>query len=261
MRGTMCGEGPPSLPFWDLPQSLTVGGAAYPIDWDFRAGIRVRQMFSDPYLTARPTKLFSCIRDLLFFGAQIPECDEMAWLLPVLWYLTDGRMSPGRLHERLVRRQALSADIREGGGEEVFSYLWDMPYVYAAFLSVYRIDLCSAKLHLWQFDALFDALDADCAVRRISALRAMSVGEVCEEMRPQLAAEKLAVRIPDREELYRAALARAGHCSFARSETVARPDDSRTADIPPPIPHGCVSADALQPNFDPIKEEQHHANT
>ena len=49
-------------------------------------------MFSDPYLTARPPKLFSCIRELLFFGAPIPDGDETVWLLPVLWYLTDGRM-------------------------------------------------------------------------------------------------------------------------------------------------------------------------
>lgn len=247
---------PRCLPFWDLPQSLYIGGVSYPIDWDFRAGIRVRQMFSDPYLTARPQKLLSYIARVLFFGAEMPFGQELTWLVPVLWYLTDGRMSPERLQQRLVRRQTLGGECSDPGGEETFSYLSDMPEVYAAFLSAYRIDLFEAKLHLWQFDALFAALEDTCALRRISALRAMSVGEVCEEVRPQLAAEKLAVRIPDREELYRAALARAGQCSFARSETVARPAADRAA--PMTDPAMSVPPDTT---IKPIKEEQHHANT
>ena len=250
------------LPFWEMPDQLSVGGVSYPIDTDFRVGIRIRQMFWEPYYQTRQMLLIDGIRRLLFFGADVGVGQETELLCAVLWYLMDGRLSEEGILRRLSGEDTYAAGaISASGADTVFSYLWDMPAVYASFMSVYRMDLLTADMHLWQFDALFDALDADCAVRRISALRAMSVGEVCEEMRPQLAAEKLAVRIPDREELYRAALARAGHCSFARSETVARPDDSRTADSPPPLPHGCVSADALQPNFDPIKEEQHHANT
>lgn len=219
------------LPFWELPGTLCIGGISYPIDTDFRAGIRVRQMFSDPYLSARPNRLLEFVGEVLFFGT-VPGGEDCDWVLPVLWYLTDGRMSPGRLSERLARRQAHFAAAGDGG-EEICSYLWDMPEIWAAFYTSYGIDLLTAQLHLWQFDALLGSLDEGCAWKRNTALRAMSVDDYEEGARQALAVDKLAVRIPDREELYRAALARAGRCSFATTETDARPDASRRASAPP----------------------------
>ena len=90
--------------------------------------------------------------------------------------------------------------------DEVFSYLWDMPAVYAAFRAAYRMDLYTETLHLWQFDALFDALPENSTLRQTMALRAIHPEDAADdETRVMLAAQKLACRIPDYAELCRIA--------------------------------------------------------
>ena len=117
------------LPFWEMPDRLTVGGISYPIDSDFRVGIRIRQMFWEPYYRKHPQFLIDGIRQLLFWNADIGE-DWEAVIGAVLWYLMDGRMSEARILHRL-RGDGGHASADALGGESVFSYLWDMPAVYA----------------------------------------------------------------------------------------------------------------------------------
>ena len=46
--------------------------------------------------------------------------------------------------------------------EPVFSYTYDAPYIYTAFLSQYNIDLLDIEyLHWWKFRALFESLKSD----------------------------------------------------------------------------------------------------
>lgn len=189
------------LPFWEMPDRLTVGEISYPIDTDFRVGIRIRQMFWAPYYQTHQRLLVDGIRRLLFFGAAVGVGRETELLCAVLWYLTDGRMSEERIFGHLTGEGSKAA-VRSDG-ETVFSYLWDMPAVYASFLSAYRMDLLTADMHLWQFDALFAALPEDSAIRRTMAIRAASVDSAeDDEARAVLAAQKLAVRIPDDGVLY-----------------------------------------------------------
>ena len=213
-----------NLPFWHLPHELTVRGGMYPIRTDFRIGIRVRQLFWDPYLRTRRGIMLDTVRRLLFLEMPPAGADEdEALLRAVLWYLLDGRMSPERLQKRLEVIASAddtepTSDERHGIGQgvvlgtatderdEVFSYLWDMPAVYAAFRAAYRMDLYTETLHLWQFDALFDALPENSTLRQTMALRAIHPEDAADdETRVMLAAQKLACRIPDYAELCRIA--------------------------------------------------------
>lgn len=213
-----------NLPFWHLPHELTVHGGMYPIRTDFRIGIRVRQLFWDPYLRTRRGIMLDTVRRLLFLEMPPAGADEDEALLhAVLWYLLDGRMSPERLQKRLEVIASAddtepTSDKRHGIGQgvvlgtatderdEVFSYLWDMPAVYAAFRAAYRMDLYTETLHLWQFDALFDALPENSTLRQTMALRAIHPEDAADdETRVMLAAQKLACRIPDYAELCRIA--------------------------------------------------------
>lgn len=213
-----------NLPFWHLPHELRVRGVMYPIRTDFRIGIRVRQLFWDPYLRTRRGIMLDTVRRLLFLEMPPAGADEdEALLRAVLWYLLDGRMSPERLQKRLEVIASAddtepTSDERHGIGQgvvlgtatderdEVFSYLWDMPAVYAAFRAAYRMDLYTETLHLWQFDALFDALPENSTLRQTMALRAIHPEDAADdETRVMLAAQKLACRIPDYAELCRIA--------------------------------------------------------
>ncbi len=195
------------LPFWQMPKRLIVDGVPYPIDTDFRVGIRIRQMTWDPYYERRPAALLDGICRLLFSGGAPAYRDETAFLAEVLWYLLDGRMPTRRIVGRLTDNGERTAAVRfakaVNDGDAVFSYLWDMPAVYAAFLQVYRVDLLTAEMHLWQFDALFAALPEECTLRRTMAVRAAQTEDAADaEARAVLAAQKLAVRIPDNREIY-----------------------------------------------------------
>ncbi|MBQ7982116.1 MAG: hypothetical protein IJ302_00990, partial [Clostridia bacterium] len=116
------------LPFWGLPEQLEIGGVRYPIDADFRTGIRVRQMWCDPYFVPRPRLLFEWTAALLFRCAELPAADGDT-AAAVLWYLMDGRVPRSRLKARMcsdAHREASGEDA-DGGTERVFSYKWDMP--------------------------------------------------------------------------------------------------------------------------------------
>ncbi len=204
------------LPFWEMPEHLVIDGRRYPIRSDFRVGIRIRQMIWEPYYHAHPTALLDAIRSLLFPCRLHAGCDNTALLGAVVWYLLDGRVEPERILGRLsggagdgaASRTAVSAVMRMRAemeeGEPIFSYLWDMPALYAAFLASYRVDLLTADMHLWQFDALFAALPADCPLSRTMALRAYSLQSAEDgDARAALAAQKLMHRIPDADTLHR----------------------------------------------------------
>lgn len=231
------------LPFWEMPDHLVIDGTAYPIDTDFRTGIRVRQMIWDPYYQTHTAQLFDGIRRLLFGGTASVCCEENAFFAAVVWYLLDGRMSCERILRRMdggdvtSRFTEAASRFTEAAGdvEPVFSYLWDMPALYAAFLEVYRVDLLLAKMHLWQFDALFAALPEHCSLRKTMALRASSAEDAEDgDARAFLAAQKLAVRIPPTEALHAFCLSAAQYGdltprSFANLDETKTEGDGCTA--------------------------------
>lgn len=194
------------LPFWEMPDHLTVGGVPYPIDTDFRVGIRIRQILWEPYAAARPAVLLDAVSRLLFSDGIPTGMDGMELLCAVVWYLLDGRVERERILRRLSgasdRAARLCAGMEEG--DAVFSYLWDMPALYAAFHAVYHMDLLAAQMHLWQFDALFASLPADCSLSRTMALRACPLSSAEDDAaRAALAAQKCIVGIPDADTLHR----------------------------------------------------------
>lgn len=207
------------LPFWEMPDGLVIGGRRYPIDSDFRVGLRVRQMFWEPYYQVRQGQLLEGIRRLLFLDAAPAVGLETPMLCAVLWYLLDGRMTQERILRRLCGEGVPGIAVPDAA-DAVFSYLWDMPALYAAFLEAYQMDLLTVKLHLWQFDALFAALPEECMLSRTMALRAAPTDSAEDgEARAALAAQKLAVRIPDADTLHRLYLDQTGDvvcCSFAK---------------------------------------------
>jgi len=203
------------LPFWEMPDHLTIDGVPYPIRTDFRIGIRIRQMLWEPYYQAHPDEFLDVVCRLLFVKLPGADLDGTALLCAVVWYLLDGRTTPERITARLTagtkdRTSAMASDAGSRlradmeAGEPVFSYLWDTPALYAAFLSVYRIDLLQCEMHLWQFDALFASLPADCPLSRTMALRASTLASAEDgDARAALAAQKLVHRIPDIDTLHR----------------------------------------------------------
>lgn len=223
------------LPFWSLPRMLWIAKrtgcpdtietgrtiaeemCSYRIHSDFRTGIRLRCLWEEPYYLTRAKQLLATTRRLLFAEPKMTLCcSDDAVTEAVVWYLLDGRMSRRKVREMLFspRKTATKrGDISkcDGSPEQMkiqkgcFSYKWDMPDLYASFLQVYHVDLCSKaadSLHLWQFDAMLRGLPETCGFSRLTALRSMSLSDIPDDdVRAETAALQYRLRIPEDAEL------------------------------------------------------------
>lgn len=149
-----------------LPQCIVVDGVQYPIHTSHRNWMRF---------------------DLLLSDEGVPLADRLLGILP-LCYQKD---LPPQLEQAIQgavdfylckdvpQGEVPQSGANEGGGRRrIYSFAHDAPYIYAAFLSQYGIDLTAATLHWWQFHALFASLSEDTKFSKIMGYRSMDVGKL-----------------------------------------------------------------------------------
>lgn len=82
--------------------------------------------------------------------------------------------------------------------KRIYSFEHDAKYIYSAFLAQYRIDLTTADLHWWQFNALFQSLSDDCKFSKIMEYRAIDLSKIKDkEQKAFYRKMKAYYRIPD----------------------------------------------------------------
>ena len=146
-----------------LPDAVTVGGAACPIDTDFRTSIRFELLMQRGDLTDRE----KVARAMELYYHRAPwdargACDAL------IWFYRCGRDEAG---------QEAGAYAEDGvSAKRVYDFGYDDGYIYAAFLGQYGIDLREIRyLHWWKFRALFWGLDEDCEFVKIMGYRSMKI--------------------------------------------------------------------------------------
>lgn len=147
-----------------LPQSVVIDGQQAPIRADYRAGIAFEQALSAPELTEQQRLALA----LAVLYEQIPEDIGQA-VEQALWFYRCGRQEPAG--EDGEQEQ-------DGGaaGPRVYSYEEDAPYIYAAFLSQYALDLADVEfLHWWKFKALFAGLEERHEFVKIMRYRSVAI--------------------------------------------------------------------------------------
>lgn len=189
--------------FAEPADAVSVAGESVPLNTDFRAGLAVRELWQDERFSGREALAWELTAALLFRDRE--EAGRLFGLHPretaeaILWYMNDGKRPPQR---RAAQRPE---ENRENGSlflqnRRIFSCFWDEGLLYAAFLSVYGIDLSRmepGEMHLWRFDALFSALPEDCGLARVMALRAEDISaQEDDRARAVLAAKQALYRIP-----------------------------------------------------------------
>lgn len=152
----------------ELPRTVTVSGERIPINTDYRTGILFEQTVND-LLTPDDEKLRTILT--LYYGGNIfpllAGMDTVQEALDgVMWFYRCGA----------DKTPAEERDEESGPDRETpFSYEHDAPYIYAAFMEAYGIDLAEKRLHWWQFRALFLGLPETVLFSRIMAYRAMEI--------------------------------------------------------------------------------------
>jgi hypothetical protein len=106
---------------------------------------------------------------------RIPENIEEA-VNKMLWFYRCGEEE-----EKEEKRQRYQ---RRTSKEPAFSFSQDEPYIYAAFLEEYGIDLTQTQdLHWWKFMSLFESLGEDTKMSKIMYYRKASISGLPKERR------------------------------------------------------------------------------
>ena len=149
-----------------LPETVEVDGREFFIDTDFRTCIIFEKL-----LTERRDD-GSIVQDVLalFYPNEIPQNHEQAISEIVNLYRcgNDGSKTVQRKNGEVVLKPKL-----------IYDYEYDAPYIYAAFLSQYGIDLNAVDyLHWWKFQALFKGLESHTKIVEIMGYRAADTRKI-----------------------------------------------------------------------------------
>ena len=145
----------------DLPHSVLVGGAEYPIDSGYRGMVQF-ELDMQNHALSETEKVVKGLNS--FFTGRVPG-DIAGAVDALIWFYTCGRKQDAPGHA-------------EGGtpARQIYSFEHDADYIYAAFLDQYGLDLQEcADLHWWKFKAMFKALRQENEIVKIMGYRTITI--------------------------------------------------------------------------------------
>lgn len=156
-----------------LPVTVQIGEEFYAINSDFRVTIAFEILMQDPDIEdAQKAR-----KALGLYYPIIPD-DLDAAVDQIMWFYQGGKIYR---QEQAWRSGALDPADRQ----MIYSFEYDDDYIYAAFLSQYKIDLQKVQyMHWWKFRALFHSLQPDMKISEIMGYRSMEIdGKMTTEQR------------------------------------------------------------------------------
>lgn len=169
------------------PNTVEVGGKAYPVYTDFRDWLRFFDMQENNSIDKREKLLL-----MLEWYKEKPPVDLLQESLEALILFASRKDAPPPEDDRELGRKST---------DKVLSWNFDAAYVYAAFLSVYHIDLLTVpEMHWHVFLALFDALPDDTPIKQRMGYRAVNLSAVKDKNeRKRIKRIQDSIRIPHEE--------------------------------------------------------------
>lgn len=151
------------------PEYAEVNGKKYKINTDFRIAIECQKIAEDSSIGD-----FQRAMGIIYklYGSEALDTKNMDdWnrlLELAIEFLTLGKKQ---------------IDSNSNGNDLDMDLVEDMPYIEASFMSDYRIDLSSQKIHWWKFYKLLEGLSNSemgncCILNRIRNLRTMDISKI-----------------------------------------------------------------------------------
>lgn len=169
----------PNILLDPLPSVISIGGYEEPVDTDFRNFIRLEKfLFQDMPDEKKILKILG-----LFFDRIAPQNIKEA-VNGILYIYRCGedaeeKKARAKKNGNVVIKQKM-----------IYDYDYDAPYIYAAFLTQYGIDLNEIKnLHWWKFHAMFRSLDSRNKIVEIMSYRATDLSKITDKHQRQRIAE------------------------------------------------------------------------
>lgn len=155
-----------------LPSSVIIGeGKIVDVNTDFRTFIQFENvMFGNNNLSNKDKVL----RAFSMFGDFVPTTQEEmnGYMDGILLLYRCGKIQR-KLNAKVAEKQKTKPK-----PPKYFDFTYDAPYIFAAFLQVYRIDLTEAEMHWYKFKALFDSLPAECQFSKIISYRGADISQI-----------------------------------------------------------------------------------
>lgn len=151
-----------------LPTRVNIFGKSYNITSDFRSFIVFEKIITDSTLSSQE-KVKKSVD--LFYGIEQPEDIEEAFNA-ILFFYTCGEEAK---EDKKVKKNG-DVVIKP---KNIYSFEYDAPYIYAAFLTQYNIDLNEIEyMHWWKFQALFQGLESHNKIVEIMGYRATDISKI-----------------------------------------------------------------------------------
>lgn len=151
----------------DLPEAVTVEGKSFFIDSDFRTCIILEKILSSD-MPAKD-KIEEAIT--LFYTDEVPNDLEEA--VEAILFLYRCGEEP-KQNQR--RKKNGNVELKP---KMIYSFEYDAPYIFGAFMSQYHIDLNEIEyMHWWKFQALFRSLEDHNKIVEIMGYRAVDLGKI-----------------------------------------------------------------------------------
>jgi len=145
----------------NYPNELVIGGSSYPIYTDFTVWLGLNEAMQDITLTQEEKGYII----LGVFKETIPE-DYESMIVAVMQFLQGNICHNKRKTEK------------KNKSRYVFSFTYDQDYIIGGFMECYGIDLLSTSMHWWKFNALLNALNDSCELKKRIYYRSIRLSEI-----------------------------------------------------------------------------------
>ena len=140
------------------------------ISWKYRDMIEIEKIMFDDELEAEK----KLQKSLLIFYGCMPQDVERA-IEELLWFFYCGKDKKDDKGQKNTLRS---------NGKRAYDFEIDAPYIYAAFMEQYGINLLHEdNLHWWEFMAMFDCLNENTKMSRIIYYRTVDTNGMPDKQR------------------------------------------------------------------------------
>lgn len=159
-----------------FPEYANINGERYKLNTDFRVALRCFEVIEDNTICDEERSL--AIIYLLF--GFIPDADLQPFLDKATLFLQCGKTREE--HEEQKKDM---------------DFTHDRAYINASFMSDYKLDLNTTKLHWWQYIELIQGLTEHCVLSRVREIRNYDLAELKDsKSRMKMAKAQQAVALP-----------------------------------------------------------------
>lgn len=145
------------------PDTIQVNSNEIPIVTDFREYIRLLDMLNDDELKSSEKTYY-----LSQYFLEQPDD-----FLEAMEQLTDFILM------KIDNKESVSKAAGEEYKKEVYSFEYDYPFIFSAFLSEYGINLRTVPyMHWWEFRNLFDGLSGNTEIKQRIMYRSIDLNEI-----------------------------------------------------------------------------------